>query len=141
VPYRGGAPALIDLLSGQVQVLFDPIPASIGYIKAGKLRALAVTTATRSAALADVPPVADFLPGYEASNWWGLCTPKNTPAKIIEQLNRETNAGLIDPKVKTHLADLGASPAGGTSADFGKHIADETDKWAKVIGAAKLKTG
>ena len=139
VPYRGGAPALTDLLSGQVQVIFDPIPASIGYIKAGKLRALAVTTATRSEALPNVPSVAEFLPGYEASNWWGFCAPKNTPAEIVDKLNSKINAALVDPKMKERLADIGGVPMPTTPAEFGKLMADETEKWGKVVRAAHIK--
>ena len=139
VPYRGSAPALIDLLSGQVQVMFDLMPASIGYIRAGRLRALAVTTATRSEALPDIPTVSEFVPGYEASTWNGIVVPRNTPAEIIEKLNNEINAGLADPKIKARLADLGATVLAGSSADFGKLIAEETEKWGKVIRAANIK--
>jgi tripartite-type tricarboxylate transporter receptor subunit TctC len=139
VPYRGGAPALTDLLGGRVQVLFDPIPASIEYIRAGKLRALAVTTATRSDALPDIPTVGEFVPGYEASSWYGVCAPKNTPADIIDRLNKEINAGLADPKLKARFADLGGTVLAGSPADFGKLIAHETDKWGKVIKAVGIK--
>ena len=139
VPYRGAAPALTDLLGGQVQVMFDTMPASIEYIKAGKLRALAVTTATRSEALPDIPTVGDFVPGYEASAWYGVGAPKNTPAEIVDKLNKEINAGLADPKIKARLADLGGTVLPGSPADFGKLIADETEKWAKVIRAANIK--
>ena len=139
VPYRGGAPALTDLLGGQVQVYFGALASSIEYIKAGKLRALAVTTATRSEALPDIPTLSEFVPGYEASQWYGLGAPKNTPAEIIEKLNREINAALVDPKIKARLADLGGTPVPGSSADFGKFIAAETEKWAKVIRAANIK--
>jgi tripartite-type tricarboxylate transporter receptor subunit TctC len=139
VRYHGGAPALIDLLGGQVQVLFDPIPASIEYIRTGKLRALAVTTATRSEALPDIPTVGEFVPGYEASSWYGVCAPKNTPAEIIDRLNKEINAGLADPKLKARFADLGGTVLAGPPADFGKLIADETDKWGKVIKAVGIK--
>ncbi len=138
-PYRGGAPALTDLLGGQVQVLFDPIPASIQYIRTGKLRALAVTTATRSEALPDIPTVSEFVPGYEASAWYGVGAPKGTPAEIINTLNRETNAGLADPKMKERFADLGGTVFPGSPADFGKLIADEVEKWGKVIRAANIK--
>ena len=113
VPYRGNAPALTDLLGGQVQVMFDSMPTSIEYIRAGKLRALAVTTATRSEALPDLPTVGDFVPGYEASTWYGIGTPKNTPSEIVEKLNKEINAALADPKMKTRLADLGATALPG----------------------------
>ena len=139
VPYRGGAPAIIDLLGGQVQVLFDPISSSTEYIRAGKLRALAVTTAARSEAFPDIPTVAEFVPGYEASAFFGVGAPKNTPADIIEKLNKEINAGLADPKLKARLADLGGTVIAGSPADFGKLIADETDKWATVVKFAGIK--
>jgi tripartite-type tricarboxylate transporter receptor subunit TctC len=139
VPYRGSAPMLTDLLAGQVQVSFDNLQSSVPHIKAGKLRALAVTTATRSEALPDLPTVADFVPGYEASTWNGLCAPKNTPAEIVDRLNREINAGLADPKLKARLADAGASALSGSPADYGKLFADETEKWGKVIRAANIK--
>ena len=139
VPYRGSPQAITDLLSGLVQVLFEPLPASIEYIKSGKLRALAVTTATRSAALPDLPAMAEFVPGYEASGWNGICAPKNTPIEIIEKLNQVINAGLADPKMKARLADLGATTLAGSSAGFGKLITDETEKWGKVIRAANIK--
>jgi tripartite-type tricarboxylate transporter receptor subunit TctC len=133
VPYRGEALALTDLLGGQVQVVFATVGSSIEYIKAGKLRPLAVTTATRSDALPDVPSLGDCLPGYEASSWNGLSAPKNTPAEIIDKLNREINTALGDPKIKARFADLGAPPIGGSPADFGKIIAEDSEKWAKVI--------
>ena len=133
VPYRGAAPALTDMLAGQVQVMFDNMPSSIGHIKAGKLRALAVTTAERSPALPDVPTVGDTVKGYEASAWFGLGVPKGTPREIVEKLNAVVNAGLADPKLKARLADLGGSMLIGTPADFGKIIAEETEKWAKVV--------
>ena len=139
VPYRGTGPMLTDLIGGQVQVAFDPLPASIQHIRAGKLRALAVTTATRSDALPDVPTVGEFLPGYDASGWYGIGAPKGTPAEIIGKLNKEINAGLADPKIKARLADLGGTLLAGSPADFGKLIADETEKWAKVVQAAGLK--
>jgi tripartite-type tricarboxylate transporter receptor subunit TctC len=139
VPYRGAAPALTDLLGGQVQVYFGPMPSSIEYIKTGKLRALAVTTATRSEALPDLPTVGDFLPGYEASTWLGVGAPKNTPVEIVDKLNTEINAGLADPKMKARIADLGGTVFSGSPADFGKFIADETEKWGKVIRAANIK--
>jgi tripartite-type tricarboxylate transporter receptor subunit TctC len=132
VPYRGGAPALTDLISGQVQVMFDNVPTSIEFIRAGKLRPLAVTTAARSDVLPDLPTVADFVPGYEASAWYGVGAPKGTPDVIIEKLNKEINAILADPKAKARLAELGASLLAGSSADFGKLVADETEKWGKV---------
>jgi tripartite-type tricarboxylate transporter receptor subunit TctC len=133
VPYRGAAPALTDLMGAQVQVMFPTMPASIQYVRAGKLRALAVTTATRSEALPDVPAVGEFVPGYEASGWYGVGAPKNTPPEIVEKLNKGINAALADPKLKARLADLGAEPMSMTPAEFGKLIADETEKWAKVV--------
>jgi tripartite-type tricarboxylate transporter receptor subunit TctC len=133
VPYRGAAPALTDMLGGQVQVLFDNMPSSIEYIRAGKLRALAVTTATRSDALPGVPTVAETVPGYEASAWFGLGAPKGTPAEIVDKLNAAVNAGLADPKLKARLTDLGGAMLKGTPADFGKVIVEETEKWAKVV--------
>ena len=139
VPYRGAAPALTDLLGGQVQVMFDPLPSSIAHIKSGKLRALAVTTAMRSEALPDIPTVGEFLPGYEASTWFGLCAPKNTPADIVDKLNNEINAGLADPKLKARLADLGGTPLAGSPAEFGTLIAEDIEKWAKVIKFAGIK--
>jgi tripartite-type tricarboxylate transporter receptor subunit TctC len=140
VPYRGTAPALTDLIGGQVQVMFGSMPGSIEHIRAGKLRALAVITATRSHALPDIPTVGEFVPGYEASGWNGVSAPKSTPAEIIDKLNREINAGLTDGKVGTRLVDLGGTLLTGSPADFGKLIADETEKWAKVIKAANIKS-
>ena len=139
VPYRGAALAVTDLLAGQVQVFFDPIPNSIGYIRAGKVRPLAITSATRSEALPDVPTVSEFVPGYEASFWFGVGAPKATPAEIVEKLNKEINAALADHKVKARLADLGGTPMPMTPANFGGLIADETEKWGKVIRAANIK--
>ena len=139
VPYRGDAPALTDLIGGQVQVMFGSIPPSVEHIRAGKLRALAVTNATRSEALPDIPTVSDFVPGYEASAWYGIGAPRNTPAEIVDKLNKEINAALSDPKIKTRLADLGGTVLSGSPADFGKLIADETEKWGKVIRAANIK--
>jgi tripartite-type tricarboxylate transporter receptor subunit TctC len=139
VPYRGSPQALTDLIGGQVQVSFDPLPAAIEFIKSGKLRALAVTTATRSEALPDIPTVGEFVPGYEASGWNGLVAPRNTPLDIIETLNKEINAGLADPGMQARLAALGGMVLGGSQADFGKLIADETEKWAKVITFAGIK--
>jgi tripartite-type tricarboxylate transporter receptor subunit TctC len=133
VPYRGSAPALTDMLSGQVHVMFDNMPPSLPHIRAGKLRALGVTTAQRSDALPDVPTVAETVPGYEASAFFGMAVPKGTPADIIEKLNKEINAALADPKVKVRLAELGGMLIPGTPTAFGKVVADETDKWAKVI--------
>ena len=139
VPYKGGSQALADLLGGQVQVAFEPLPASIQHIKSGKLRALGVTTATRSEALPELPTVAEFVPGYEASGWNGICVPRATPVEIIERLNHLVNGSLADPKVKARLADLGATTLGGSSADFGKLIAEETEKWGKVIRVGNIK--
>jgi tripartite-type tricarboxylate transporter receptor subunit TctC len=139
VPYRGGGPALVDLLGGQVQMMFGVITSSVEYIRAGKLRPLAVTTAMRVEALPDLPTVDDFLPGYEASDWYGICAPRGTPAEIIGRLNAEINAGLADPKLKARLAELGGTPLPGTPAAFGKLIADETEKWGKVVRAAHMK--
>jgi tripartite-type tricarboxylate transporter receptor subunit TctC len=138
IPYRGAAPALTDLIGGQVQMLFADM-SSIEYIKAGKLRALAVTTAQRSEVLPDVPSVGEFLPGFEAGLWYGIAAPKNTPAAIIDKLNNEINSVLADPRIKTRLRDLGATALPGSPADFGKLIAEETEKWAKVIRAANVK--
>jgi tripartite-type tricarboxylate transporter receptor subunit TctC len=139
VPYRGAAPAVTDLLGGQIQVAFTEMATSLGHIKAGKLRALAVTTATRSEALPDVPTLAEFIPGFEASQWVGLIAPKDTPPAIIEKLNGEINAALGDPTVKARFADLGGMVLPGSPADFSKLIRDETEKWAKVIRAANIK--
>jgi tripartite-type tricarboxylate transporter receptor subunit TctC len=139
VPYRGAAPALTDLLAGQVQVLFDAVPSSIEYIRTGKLRPLAVTTATRSEVLPDIPTLGDFLPGFEASTWFGVGAPNNTPTDIVEKLNREINAVLVDPTMKARIADLGGTALPASPADFGKLIADETEKWAKVIKFAGIK--
>jgi tripartite-type tricarboxylate transporter receptor subunit TctC len=139
VPYRGAAPALIDLIGGHVQVEFDPIPGSIEYIRAGKLRALAVTTATRSEALPDIPTVAEFVPGYEASAFFGVGAPRSTPSEIVDKLNKEINVVLADPKIKARFADLGGTALVGSPADFGKLIAEEAEKWGKVIRAAHIK--
>jgi tripartite-type tricarboxylate transporter receptor subunit TctC len=141
VPYQGGAPALTDLVGGQVQVMFDLMSASIGFIRAGELRALAVTTANRSEVLPELPTLAEFLPGYEASSWHGLAAPRNTPSKIIDTLNRESNAGLADSKFKARLADFGGKPLAGSPTEFGKFIVEETTKWAKVIKSANIKAG
>ena len=139
VPYRGTAFALTDLLGGQVQVTFGTMTGSIEYIRTGKLRALAVTTATRSEALPDVPTVAEFLPGYEASTWYGIGAPKDTATEIIDKLNKEINAGLADSKMKAQLADLGGTVLAGSPAEFGRLIADETEKWARVVKFAGIK--
>jgi len=135
IPYKGSAPALTDLIAGTVHVMFDNMPSSLPHIQAGKLRALAVTTSQRSDALPDVPTVADTVPGYEASAFFGMSVPKGTPGEIIERLNKEINAGLADPKIKARLFDLGGMLMPGTPEDFGKVVAAETDKWAKVIKA------
>jgi tripartite-type tricarboxylate transporter receptor subunit TctC len=139
VPYRSSAPALTDLLGGQAQIYFGPIAATLEHVKTGRLRALAVTSAARSEPLPNVPTVGEFLPGYESSAFYGVVAPKNTPAEIVNRLNKEINAGLTDPKVKAQLADLGSSVLVGTPSDFGKLITDETEKWAKVIRAANIK--
>lgn len=141
VPYRGAPPALTDLLSGRVQVMFDNLPTSLGYIRAGKLRPLAVTTATAVDVLADVPPLADSVPGYEASLWQGVGTPKDTPAEVISLLNQEINLALADTTIKGQLSQLGGVPLGGSPSEFGKLIAADTEKWAKVIRAAGIKEG
>jgi tripartite-type tricarboxylate transporter receptor subunit TctC len=139
VPYRGEGLALPDLISGQVQVLFGAMPASLGYIRAGKLRALAVTTATRQEVLPDVPTVGEFLPGYEARGWYGVVVPKATPVEIVGKLNQEINAALADPNMKKRLTELGVAVFAGSPADFGKFIADETEKWGKVVKFAGIK--
>jgi tripartite-type tricarboxylate transporter receptor subunit TctC len=139
VHYRGGGLGLVDLLGGQVQVMFEGITSSIEYVKAGKLRALAVTSATRSALLPDIPTVGESVPGYEATGWFGLGAPMKTPTQIINTLNREINAGLADPTMKTRIADLGGSPMPMTPAEFGTFIAEETEKWAKVVKFANVK--
>ena len=133
VPYRGEAPALTDMLAGHVQAMFGTMPASIEYVRAGKLRPLAVTSARRSELLPDLPTVGDFVPGYETSAWQGVGAPKNTPVEIIDRLNKEINAGLADPKIKARVADMGGTVLAGSPADFGKLIADETEKWGKVV--------
>jgi len=139
VPYRGVGIALTDLLSGQVQVMFDPIPSSIGHIRAGTLRPLGVTTAARWDGLPDIPSLADHVPGYEASAWYGVSGPKNLPPHVVDRLNREINTALSDPAIKSRFAEMSAFPIPGSPADFGKHIADETEKWGKVIRAANIK--
>jgi tripartite-type tricarboxylate transporter receptor subunit TctC len=133
VPYRGQGPAMTDLLGGQLQVIFATTPGTTEFVRIGKLHALAVTTATRAEALPEVPPLADFLPGYEASQWYGLGAPKNAPAEIVDRLNREVNAALVDPKMKARLAEFGGTGLPGSPADFGKLVAEETEKWAKVV--------
>ena len=139
VPYKGSAPSLTDLLGGQVQVTFATMPSSIGYIRAGRLRALAVTTAERSPALPEVPTVGEFVPGYEVSTWYGVCARVGTPAEVIDKINSEINAGLADPAMRARLADLGGITIAGSPDDFGKLIANETEKWGKVIRAANIK--
>jgi tripartite-type tricarboxylate transporter receptor subunit TctC len=139
VPYRGDAPALTDLIGGQVQIMFDTTPASIEHIRAGQLRTLAVTTAIRSEVLPDLPTVGEFVPGYEASSWYGIGAPKNTAAEIVDTLNKEINAGLADPKLKARLANFDGISLAGSAADFGKLMADETEKLGKVIRAAHIK--
>jgi tripartite-type tricarboxylate transporter receptor subunit TctC len=139
VPYRGGAPALIDLIGGQVQAYFGLLPASIEYIRAQKLRALAVTTATRSEVLPDLPSVGESVPGYEASSWFGIGAPQNTPVSVITMLNREINEALADPKLKARLSELGGMMLPRTPADFGKLVAEDTEKWARVIRATNIK--
>jgi tripartite-type tricarboxylate transporter receptor subunit TctC len=139
VPYRGGAPALSDLLGGQVQVIFDNLPTSLAYIRSGKVRPLAVTTAARSDALPDLPTVSEFVPGYEVSSWFGIGAPRNTPTEIVNLLNTEINAGLADPKMKVRIAKMSSVPLALTPAEFGSLIVEETEKWAKVIRAANIK--
>jgi tripartite-type tricarboxylate transporter receptor subunit TctC len=139
VPYRGAAAAVADLIAGQVQVMFDPMPSSLPHIRAGNLRPLAVTTATRLEVMPDIPTVGEFLPGYEASGWVGFGVPRNTPAAIIDILNSEVNAGLADPMIKARFGDLGEAVLPISPADFGKLIASDTEKWAKVIRAANIR--
>jgi len=139
VPYRGVALALTDLMGAQVQVIFSSMPSSIAYVRAGQLRALAVTTTTRSQVLPEVPTVGEFLPGYEATTWYGVGVPKKTPTEIVEKLNKEINMALTDPKLKARFAELGAEPMMMTPAAFEKFVAAETEKWAKVIRAANIK--
>jgi len=139
VPYRGTPPAMTDLLGGRVQVIFDNMPGSIGYIRAGQLRPLAVTTPTRSDLLPEVPPLRDFVPGYEASAWYGVGAPRNTPAAIIDKLNREINLSLADPALAARLIDIGGTPLPGSPADLGGFLAEETEKWGKVVKFAGIK--
>ena len=139
VPYRGGAPATSDLVGGHIQVIFSPVSESIEHIKAGKLRALAVTTTARLDVLPDVPTLADFVPGYEASGFAGIGAPRNTPAEIIDMLNKELNAGLADSKIKSRIVELGGTVLGGTPAEFGAILSEATEKWAKVIKFAGIK--
>jgi tripartite-type tricarboxylate transporter receptor subunit TctC len=139
VPYRGTGPALTDLIGGQIQVYFDGIPSSVEHIRANKLRALAVTTAMRTDILPDIPTLSEFLPGYEASFWGGFGAPKNTPSEIVDKINQEINAALANPKIKAQLADLGGTVLPGSPADFSKLVADDTEKWGKVIRVANIK--
>jgi tripartite-type tricarboxylate transporter receptor subunit TctC len=139
IPYRGQGPALTDLLGGQVQILFATTPGTTDYIKIGKLRGLAVTTASRAHVLPDLPTVGEFVPGYEASQWYGIGAPKNTPPEIVDRLNKEINAALTDPKMKVRFADIGGEPLAGSPTEFGKLIAEETEKWAKVVKFAGMK--
>jgi tripartite-type tricarboxylate transporter receptor subunit TctC len=139
VPYRGSPPALTDLLAGQVQLMFSPLSSSIEYVKGGKLRALAVTTAARSEVLPDLPTVGEFVPGYAASGWFGIGAPGKTPVEIVDKLNLEINAGLADSKLKARLADLGSTVFVGSPSDFANHISTETEKWAKVVRTANLR--
>jgi tripartite-type tricarboxylate transporter receptor subunit TctC len=133
VPYKGSAPAITDLAGGQVQVMFDNLPSSMGFIKAGKLRPLGVTSAVSVPALPGVPPVAETVPGFEASSWFGVSAPKGTPQEIVEKLNKEINAAIADPKIKTRIEELGGIPFPGSAADFGKFVQAETDKWRPVV--------
>jgi tripartite-type tricarboxylate transporter receptor subunit TctC len=139
VPYRGGGPALVDLLAGQVPLMFDTLATSIGHVRAGTLRALGVTSIRRSEALPDVPAIAETVPGYEGVGWQGVGAPKHTPATIIELLNREINASLVEPRMKARFADLGATPFASTPGEFASFIATYTEKWTKVIRAANIK--
>jgi tripartite-type tricarboxylate transporter receptor subunit TctC len=139
VPYRGNAPALTDLIAGQVQMMFADTPSSIEHVRAGKLRALAVTTPVRSQILPQLPTVSEFLPGFDASNWFGVAAPRSTPPDVIDKLNQEINLALADPKIKERLAGLGAAPLTGSPADFGRFIASEAEKWSKVVRTAGIK--
>ena len=139
VPYRGTAPAHIDLVSGQVQVLFNVMVASVEFIRTGKVRGLAITAAKRSETLPDLPTVSEFVPGYEATSWFGIGAPRNTPPGIVERLNKEINAGLTNPKMRARLAELGSTPDIGSPADFGRLIAEETEKWARWCGLQGIK--
>ncbi len=139
VPYRSSVAALTDLLGGRVQTVFSPLPSSIEHVRNGRLRALATTGAARSAALPDIPVLGDFVPGYEASAWYGVCAPGNTSAGIVDQLNREINAGLADAKLKARLEELGSVPFVASPAEFGRHLAEQTEKWGRVVKAARLR--
>jgi tripartite-type tricarboxylate transporter receptor subunit TctC len=139
IAYRASPPALTDLLAGQVQMMFSPLSSSIEFVKSGKLRGLAVTSARRSDVLPDLPTVGEYVPGYVATGWFGVCAPRKTPAEIVDRLNQEINAGLADAKIKARFAELGATVFGGSPSDFAKHIADETEKWGKVVRTANLR--
>ena len=139
VPYRGGAPAVTDLIGGQVQLYFDGISASLDHVRSGRLRALGVTTAQRADVLPDIPAIAESVPGYEANGWYGIGLPKNVPAEVVEKLNREINASLADPKLKTRLVEIGYATTGSSPAEFGSMIAREIEKWVKVIKFAGIK--
>ena len=139
VPYRGQGPALADLLGGQVQISFATTPGTTDFIRSGKLRAIAVTTASRTEVLPELPPIAEFVPGYEASQWYGMSAPKNSPTEIIGLINREINAGLADPKTKARFTEIGGEPLAGTPSEFGKFVVDETEKWAKVVKFTGMK--
>ena len=139
VPYRGQAPAMTDLIAGQIPLMFDSMPASIGHIKAGTIRALAMTTARRADVLPDIPTVADTVPGFEASAWYGVGAPAATPPEIVERLNRELNAAYADPRIRGRLVELGGTVLAGPPADFGRHVADETEKWSRVVRAANIR--
>ena len=139
VPYRGSAPALTDMISGQVHVMFDILTSSIQHVRSGALRALAVTSATRSDALPDVPTVGDFLPGYEATAWYGIAAPKNTPSEIVDELNKEINFGLADPRIKARFAELASTVIPGSAADFGNLVGEEIEKWGKVVNVSGAK--
>jgi tripartite-type tricarboxylate transporter receptor subunit TctC len=136
VPYRGAAPALVDMLAGQVQLMIDPLPASIEFVRSGRLRPLAITSAARFPALPELPAATEYMPGYVAESWYGAGVPRNTPAEIIDKLNREINAGLADARIRSRITELGATVLSGTPADFGKMLADETEKWGKVVRAS-----
>jgi tripartite-type tricarboxylate transporter receptor subunit TctC len=141
VPYRGGAPMIVDLLGGRVQFTFDPMPSAIEYVRSGKLRPLAITAAVRSKPLPDLPTMAEVLPGYEASTWYGIGAPRNTPPEIIGKLNVEINAAFTDPKMAARLADLGGTTLPGSPVEFGRFVADETEKWGKVVKFSGAKPG
>ena len=139
LPYRGQGPALSDLLGGQVQIMFATTPGTTDYVRTGRLRGLAVTTASRAEVLPELPPIGDFVPGYEASQWYGVGAPRNTPAELVDKLNKEINAAFTDAKMKARFAEIGGEPLPGSPSDFGKFIAAETEKWEKVVKFAGLK--